>query len=327
MPQPSSGPDIPPRRFDVCNGDADGLCAVLQWRLHEPAATTLVTGLKREIALLQRVPGALGDEVLVCDVSMQRNRQALLRLLEHGVRVRWFDHHAPGDIPSHPGLEVHIDRDPGVCSSLLVDRALNGAFRRWALVGAYGDNLTAQADALGAESGLDELQRATLRRLGEAINYNAYGDDERDVYIAPALLYPLLARYRDPLELTVHETLVNELDGRRLADLRQAAALRPHWQGPRAGLWMLPGAPWARRVIGCLANELARDDPQRAHAVLLPLPAGGWRVSLRAPLAAPAGADVFCAAFGGSGRAGAAGIDRLAHEQLQRFVQALGAAW
>ena len=55
-----------PRRFDVCNGDADGLCAVRQWRLHEPAAATLVTGLKREITLLQRVPADLADEVLVC---------------------------------------------------------------------------------------------------------------------------------------------------------------------------------------------------------------------------------------------------------------------
>ena len=41
--------------IDVCNGDADGLCAVLQWRLHTPAAATLVTGLKRDIALLERV--------------------------------------------------------------------------------------------------------------------------------------------------------------------------------------------------------------------------------------------------------------------------------
>ena len=69
------------RRFDVCNGDADGLCAVLQWRLHEPAEATLVTGLKREIALLQRVPPDAADEVLVCDLSLQRNRAALLQLL------------------------------------------------------------------------------------------------------------------------------------------------------------------------------------------------------------------------------------------------------
>ncbi|UUZ72893.1 hypothetical protein LP415_05105 [Polaromonas sp. P1(28)-8] len=77
---------VPPgqRRVDVCNGDADGLCAVLQWRLQTPAPATLVTGLKREIALLDRVQAMPGDELLVCDLSLQRNRTALLRLLAQG---------------------------------------------------------------------------------------------------------------------------------------------------------------------------------------------------------------------------------------------------
>ena len=43
------------RCIDVCNGDADGRCAVLQWRLHHPAPAALVTGLKREIELLERL--------------------------------------------------------------------------------------------------------------------------------------------------------------------------------------------------------------------------------------------------------------------------------
>ena len=76
------------REFDVCNGDADGLCAALQWRLHRQAPARLVTGLKREIALLERVQAQAGDEVSVFDLSMQRNRAALLRLLDAGVRVR-----------------------------------------------------------------------------------------------------------------------------------------------------------------------------------------------------------------------------------------------
>ena len=80
-------------RFDVCNGDADGLCAVVQWRLAHPAPATLITGLKRDIELLQQVQAAPGDEVLVCDLSMQRNLPALQRVLQQGARVRWFDHH------------------------------------------------------------------------------------------------------------------------------------------------------------------------------------------------------------------------------------------
>ena len=204
------------RRFDVCNGDADGLCAVLQWRLHEPAAATLVTGLKREIDLLQRVPRDAADEVLVCDLSMQRNRVALMQLLEAGVAVRYFDHHAAGEVPQHAKLETHLEFGSEVCTSLLMDRHLGGRHRNWAVVGAYGDDLVAAADRLAAAAGLDATQRAGLRRLGQAINYNAYGEAAEDVLIAPERLYPILARWPDPLDLIAREPIVDALDAQRL---------------------------------------------------------------------------------------------------------------
>lgn len=315
-----------PRRFDVCNGDADGLCAVRQWRLHEPAAATLVTGLKREIALLQRVPAEHADEVLVCDVSLDRNRTALTRLLERGVHVRWFDHHAAGEVPLHAGLEAHLDFGAEVCSSLLVDRALGGRHRPWALVGAYGDELTAVADRLAAHSGFGETQIAALRRLGRAINYNAYGDEESDVCIAPAALYALMARYADPFSMLAGEPVIDEIDGQRAADLRQALALAPSWQSERAHVVVLPDAPWSRRVSGVLANELAAARPAQAQAVLRPRRSGDLMVSVRAPRASPRSANEVCAAFGGSGRAAAAGIDALPPSELERFIQTFAAA-
>ncbi|ABE42884.1 hypothetical protein [Polaromonas sp. JS666] len=319
---------VPPgqRRVDVCNGDADGLCAVLQWRLQTPAPATLVTGLKREIALLDRVQAMPGDELLVCDLSLQRNRTALLRLLAQGARVRYFDHHAACDVPPHPNLHTHIELGSQTCTSLLMDRHLGGAQRLWALAGAYGDNLTAVADALAADSGVGSEDRARLRMLGEAINYNAYGEDERDVYIPPARLYETLSRYRDPLDLSLHETIVRPLDALRRADLRQAAQVPPHWQNGRASVYLLPDAPWSRRVIGCLANELASARPAMAHAVLKAVRAGGYVVSVRAPLSAAGGARELCLRFGGAGRAGAAGIDDLPARDLDRFIQAFGAA-
>ena len=39
--------------FDVFNGDADGICALVQLRLATPIESVLITGAKREIALLQ----------------------------------------------------------------------------------------------------------------------------------------------------------------------------------------------------------------------------------------------------------------------------------
>ena len=125
--------------FDVCNGDADGLFALRQWRLAHPEESIVVTGIKRDIGLLARVEAAAGDCVAVFDIALERNRAALERLLAAGASVTWFDHHAPGSIPRHDGLFAHIDTDPETCTSLLVDRHLKGRFRLWAIAAAYGD--------------------------------------------------------------------------------------------------------------------------------------------------------------------------------------------
>ena len=132
----ASAGKVTTQRFNVCSGDADGLSAALQWRLHEPLPATLLTGLKREISLLERVHANARDEVNVFDLSMQRNRSALLGLLGAGAHVRYFDHHEVRDIPSHPLLELQVDCASDVCTCLLVDRRIGGAFRAWALVGA-----------------------------------------------------------------------------------------------------------------------------------------------------------------------------------------------
>jgi len=313
------------RHIDVCNGDADGLCAVLQYRLHSPARADLITGLKRDIALLDRVSAGPGDELLVCDISMQRNRTALLRLLEQGVRVRYFDHHSVADVPVHPNLQAHIEFGAAVCSSLLMDRHLGGAQRAWALVGAYGDNLTEAADALASQTGLPQRDRAALRRLGEAINYNAYGEDENDVHIAPARLYRVMERYRDPLDLLMHEPVAHQLDQQLQADLERALAVAPVLQDERGSVVVLPDAPWSRRVLGTLANRLANESPLRAHALLKALRGGGYLVSVRAPLAGQGGADRLCGRFGGSGRTAAAGIDHLPEHELAIFIDAFAA--
>jgi hypothetical protein len=314
------------QRFDVCNGDADGLCAAVQWRWFEPAEATLITGLKREIELLRRVKAEAGDEVNVFDLSMQRNQHAMRALLDAGVRVRYVDHHASGEIPLHPLLQAHVDMGRDVCTSLLVDRLIEGACRAWALVGAYGDNLSAVADALAQSSGFDEAARAALKRMGEALNYNAYGDTEADVLVAPHLLYQRMRRYRDPLALLASEAIIDELDAQRLADLQQAQGLSPLWQGAAGQVLLLPDAPWARRVMGVVANELANAQPHQAHAVLRQQPDGRYTVSVRAPLRQPSGAQALCHAFGGNGRARAAGIDALPSDGVPRFIEAFAVA-
>ena len=316
------------RRIDVFNGDADGLCALHQLRLAEPAESELVTGVKRDIALLERVMAGEGDAVTVLDVSLDKNRDALLRLLEGGATVRYFDHHFPGDIPAHPRLEAVIDTSPEVCTSLLVDRHLGGRFRPWAVAAAFGDNLHASARRAAEPLGLDEERLNTLRELGECLNYNGYGESLDDLHFHPAELYRLVSGHADPFAFVVEEAAYVRLrDGYR-EDMARAAALQPEAETAGGAVYLLPDAQWSRRVSGVFANELATAHPRRAHGVLTRRSDGTYTVSVRAPLANPAGADELCRVFPtGGGRKGAAGINRLPADQLDAFFARFHAAY
>jgi hypothetical protein len=311
---------------DVCNGDADGLFALRQLRLDNPVESILVTGIKRDIGLLERVRARDGDHVTVLDVAIGPNHDALVQLLDTGATVTWYDHHAPGAIPDHPRLKAHIDTDADTCTSLLVDAKLNGRFRAWAVAAAYGDNLPRSAERLAAMLSLSTEQRAELRLLGEAVNYNAYGDTESDVRIHPAALYRWMAHYKDPFDLIARSPIIHELDELRRNDLARARTETARLEDARFTMVMLPDAPWSRRVIGTFANELATSDPQRASAVLKELPDGDYTASLRAPVATPRGADALAREFGGGGRAAAAGIERLPMADVPRFVARLATA-
>jgi len=311
------------RCFDVFNGDADGICALHQLRLAEPVEAELVTGMKRDIDLLRRVEAGAGDRVTVLDVSLERNRAALLALLERGAKIRYFDHHAAGEVPSHPGLEAHIDESAGVCTSILVDRHLQGRFRRWAVVAAFGDGMPEAAARLAAGLGLEAARLAALRELGENLNYNAYGESEADLLVQPADLYRSVSRFADPFSLLEREPLLERLGEQRREDLSRARALVPHRASERVDAFILPDAPWARRASGVFANELAAASPARAHAVLTPNFRGGYTVSVRAPRGGAFSAAEFCRSFGGGGRREAGGIDHLERARLDALLKML----
>ena len=315
------------KSYDIFNGDADGICALHQLRLDVPRETELVTGVKRDIALLSRVEAGRGDEVTVLDVSVVPNAPALTRALERGARVRWFDHHASGEIPNHPLLEPHIDTSPSICTSLIVDRELEGRHRLWAVVAAFGDNLVDAAIAAAQPMRLDHTELARLHELGDCLNYNAYGESIDDLHYHPADLYRTLAPYRDPRHFLFDEPVFNVLKSAFAEDLYRAGEIEPQRSSERAALYVLPDAAWARRINGLFANRLAQASPGRAHAVLVKKPAG-YLVSVRAPLERPRGAAELCAQFeGGGGRAGAGGIDPMRESDLERFAIAFEKAF
>ena len=311
------------RNIDVFNGDADGICALHQLRLAEPLDAELVTGVKRDIDLLRRVRADAGDRVTVLDVSLERNREALMALLKRGASVRYFDHHAAGEVPSHPGFEPHIDESAGVCTSILVDRYLKGRFRVWAVVAAFGDAMPEAALRLASDLSLQAEPLAALRALGENLNYNAYGDDEADLLVPPAELYRSVSRFLDPFRLLEREPMLKRLDEERRADLARALALAPHRTSEHADAYVLPNASWARRVSGSFANRLAAVAPERAHAVVAPNTRGSFTVSVRAPGGGEFSAARFCRAFGGGGRREAGGVDHVEPARLEALLDAL----
>lgn len=308
-------------QYDVFNGDADGLCALHQLRLLEPIESALVTGPKRDISLLKRVQAQGGDDVTVLDIALSKNREALDRLLAAGARVRYFDHHQPGEIPQHPNLEAHIDTDANVCTSLLVNRYLQGRQLAWAVTAAFGDNLADSARAAAAPLDLSAPQLGQLQSLGECLNYNGYGESLDDLFFDPAELYRQMRPYRDPFAFIAESPAYRLLKAGHAEDMARATAIAATEARPAGRVFMLPAEQWARRISGVYGNQLAVEAPAQAHAVLTAKAGGGYVVSVRAPLATKSGADVLCSRFEtGGGRKGAAGINHLPESELGRFI-------
>lgn len=310
--------------FDVFNGDADGICALHQVRLATPIDDTrLVTGVKREIALLKRLADVRNSTITVLDISLDSNRQALLSLLAAGNKITYFDHHYAGEIPSSTALTTHIDPAPDCCTSLIVDRMLGGRFRLWALCGAFGDNLHAVATTMGADSRLSERELAILREIGELLNYNGYGNSLQDLYFSPDKLYLSLSAYKDPFTFYAQSKTLQTLKTGYANDMSMALS-QPIFSASGANrIFRMPYGPWSRRVSGVFANLKARENPEGAHALITENGDGTLRISVRAPLADRRDADTLCRSFpGGGGRAAAAGINSLPEDQLNRFVAA-----
>jgi hypothetical protein len=311
------------KHFDVFNGDADGICALLQLRQHSPRSTTLVTGVKRDIALLSRVFADAGDFITVLDVAVEKNRPALDRLLALGAEVFYVDHHNSGELPTAPGLELLINTAPELCTSALVNGHLSGAGASWAVVGCFGDNLDETARRIAQTlPAAPDLNR--WRELGILINYNAYGAQVSDLHFDPESLYLRLLPYGDPdVCLAEDPDLMLTLQSGYREDMSLAEAADLLINEDSIKVIKLPDEPWARRVSGVLGNKLALDAPHRAHAVLTEI-TEGFLVSVRAPVKNRVGADIVCKQFPtGGGRAAAAGINQLPNEALAVFIDAL----
>ena len=311
--------------FDLFNGDADGIFSLLQLRQTDPRPEAeRITGVKRDIKLFPRIAGraGTGDRVTALDISMAKNAEGLRKVLSDGAEVLYIDHHQTGDIPDHEKLTVLTDQAKETCTAYLVDQRLAGAKAAWAVCGAYGDNFQGLAQRIAEARGLD-LPMGRLRKLGELVNYNAYGTSVEDLHIHPSDLFAILLNYPGPVEFLEDETpIFATLRDGYDADWDVAQNARELDNSKAGQVLALPSGPASNRISGLFGNALVDEDPDQAFAVLTELPDGGeYRVSIRAPRDRQTGSAALLAQkFGGGGRTAAAGIDDLSEADLSRFI-------
>lgn len=322
--------------YDVFNGDADGIIALLQLRLAEPKDSTLITGIKRDISLLKQVDLSKATAVTVLDISLEKNNQALQALLNNNVDVFYVDHHRTGDIPKSDKLTTLLNTDANTCTSLLVNDFLKGQYSYWAIAAAFGDNMHASANNLAQKVGLSKVQQNQLKELGTYINYNGYGQELSDLHFHPASLYQSLLKYPDPFVLINEEnSIFSQLKTAYLADMAKARTADVLSDNEIVKTIVLEDAAWSRRVSGVFGNDLANQSPDKAHIVItlnsLEMAPDkendlqnekSYTVSLRAPLNNKQGAGDICAYFPtGGGRAAAAGVNVLPKSRLDEFIK------
>ncbi len=309
--------------YDVFNGDADGICALIQLRLANPLNSTLVTGIKRDIQLLKKIDAGAGDQLTVLDISLQKNAEQVKNYLALGAKIFYADHHQSGDISPHPNLTALIDTSSDTCTSLIINQHLQGQFPLWAITAAFGANLHKSAEQLAHTHNIDTAILNQLEKLGTYINYNGYGSCIADLHFAPDKLYQEMASYTSPLDFITNNPLIyNQLEQGYLEDMRNAEQTKAEYSNEKIAVFILPDETWARRVSGVFSNDLANQHPERAHAVLTVTPDNDYQVSVRAPLNNKTKADELCASFTtGGGRKAAAGINHLPKENIDHFIQ------
>ncbi len=315
--------------YDIFNGDADGICALIQLRLATPQKSTLVTGIKRDILLLKKIDIQPGDQLTVLDISLHKNREQVSTFLAKGAHIFYADHHQAGVIPQHSQLTALIDTHPDTCTSLIINQHLQGRYPLWAITAAFGDNLFASAEKLANTLSIRSETLHQLKKLGTYINYNGYGSCLDDLHFTPDALYKAMAGYTSPLDfINKQADTFNELENGYLSDMQNAAQIQAEYHNSHIAVFILPDQAWARRVSGVFSNDLANQFPDRAHAVITLTPANDYQISVRAPLNNKTHADELCASFAtGGGRKAAAGINHLPKSELAMFIAKFNATY
>jgi hypothetical protein len=318
-------PALPLPAF-IFNGDADGLISQHLLFLSGIKPGLRITGVKRDIALMAKLPADYPGDVHVLDLGFKSNASAALAYLAQARgKLTWYDHHESGDLPSSPLFTSHIHPTRGQCTGLIVNSVLNHAYDSWAAAAAFGDNVTASADAVLTRTDLAGGAREDLRNLGELLNYNAYGEIE-DALFAPLDIATALEGFSDPLAFFQKSGIFAPLAAQLKQDATESDHLSPWKTQAQAQVYRVPNLPWARRYGATWMNRLIRLHPDIGLAIFQEKADGNYLVSLRAPQQGDKtiwSAATFAERFPtGGGRVQAAGINSLPANQLNDCVNA-----
>ncbi len=285
-------------RWYAYNGDADGICSMVQWGLVHGVEGQRITGVKRDIELLERVHPNAEDEIVVMDISLARNHSRAQELSQQGFNITWFDHHLAGN--DIEGIQANIDTSSNVCTATIVENFL-GIESDWAQVALHGDGLS-------KHSSMPEY-----KELGELLNYNGYGADLSDLHFHPDELMLLCLESRTPSEF-INTPAFEKLKQGFESDISHANKVEE-----KEGYYLLPNEAWARRVVGVMAHRI-NEKGSGPHVIAIDK-GGNLQISIRGH----SGIGELCAMFGGGGRATAGGIDSLPKAEITDLMNEVNA--
>ena len=280
-------------RWFAFNGDADGICSMVQWGLVHGIEGNTITGVKRDIELLAKIIPESGDEIICMDISLARNHSRASELSKKGFKITWFDHHLAGE--PIVGLDANIDTSSDVCTAKIVESFL-GIESDWAQVALHGDGLSVHSS------------RPEFKELGELLNYNGYGADLDDLHFHPEKLMRLCLESKTPSNFLLTPAFETLKKGFANDMLNVEAIVNT------GGIYLLPDEAWARRVVGVMAHRINSTGPG-PHVIAIDK-GDTLQVSLRGD----EGIGDICTMFGGGGRETAGGIDALPKEEITALM-------
>ena len=281
-------------RWYAYNGDADGICSMVQWGLVYGIEGKRITGVKRNIELLERVSPNPDDEIIVMDISLARNHARAVELSSQGYDISWFDHHLAGD--PIDAIATHIDTSSDVCTARIVEKFL-GVDSDWAQVALHGDGLSVHSS------------KPEFKELGELLNYNGYGADLSDLHFHPDELLLLCLQAKTPQNFIDSQAFMTLKNGFE-SDLSNAKNIEPS-----NGYYLLPNEAWARRVVGVMAHRI-NESGDGPHVIAI-----DKGETLQVSIRGSEGIGELCKMFGGGGRATAGGIDALPKSEIAALMK------